>query len=160
MSIPTSHLQESLKLEADAPIDLWEIVLRTSPTHLYYRYGSTVTWQGNTYEYMPIQLAQEADYATDEVGRPTLTVVNPDKIFGPFADAGLLDLATVYRRRVLQEHLLADANIYQQRVWVIGQVKSVTKQVLQVELRGAGDIPTFELPARRFMPPEFPFVRY
>lgn len=160
MTTPVEHLEESLKLEADKPIDLWEIVLKNTSTRIYARYGPTVTWQGHEYQKMGIQLTEESEHADDQNGRPTLTVVNPDGLFGPFAAAGYLELATVYRRRVHQVHLNANANIYEQRVWFVGRIVGVRPQAIQLELRGANDIPNFLIPPRMYLAPEFPIVSY
>jgi phage-related protein len=160
MTTPTSHLEEALKLEADGLVDLWKVTLvgTDTPTILRFRNGPEVTWQGNLYESMACQLSGESEKASDERSRPTFSVMNPDNIFGPFADAGYLELAQVVRYRLLQQHLLANSNIFQQNTWIVGRVTSVSRQVISMELRRLTDQPQWHTPARSFMPPEYPFV--
>lgn len=155
---PIEHIQESLKLNADGLIDLWEITLRVVNTTVYFVNGPSRTWQGHTYESLPCQLSGEAVSASDQNNRPTLSVINPEKIFAPFAAAGYFDLALVVRKRLLQDHYMNNVNIFQQRVWISGRPSSVTNQSIQLELRSPLDSPNFKTPVRKFSPPEFPFV--
>jgi hypothetical protein len=109
---------------------------------------------------MALQLTGEGDYSDDEVARPNLNIMNPNKIFGPFASAGHFDLATVVRKRVLPQHIQTNANIFRQRVWLVGRITNVSSQILGLELRSPHDIPNYMTPPRMFMPPEFPYVSY
>lgn len=153
MSAPVEHLQEALKLEADAYVDLWEIRLRSTPTIARFRNGSACTWQDMDFEGLACQLQGEGQSTEGQHARPTLTVANPEKIFGPFAAAGYFDLAEVIRRRVLQQHLQNDVNIFQQRVWICGRPVNVTPQTLTLELRSPTDIPLWKTPRRTYSPP-------
>jgi phage-related protein len=158
MTLPISHLEDSVKLEADALVSLWEIQLANSPARIYLRYGPTVTWQSKTFSGSVIVMSGEGDYSGEEVARPTLTFRNPDGAFSNFAATGALERSIVVRYEVLQAHLLANLNIYQRRIWMLSRPTVLTKEQIQVELRGLTDIPNFEVPVRMFMPPEFPFV--
>ena len=154
---PVSHIEEALKLEADAPIDLFTVTLRGG-TIIRFRNGASVTWQGHLYEGLACEMSGEGLSADDEKNRPALTVLNPDKIFGSFAAEGLLDMAIVVRRRVMQQHLLADTGLSQQRIWLLGRITLVTSQVIRVELRSPIDMPAWKTPNSFYMPPEYPFV--
>lgn len=156
---PSTHLDESLKLQADRIVALWEVHLMGVSTIIRFRDGPSVTWQGNSYESMGCTISGEGESADPENYRPVLTVINPENIFGSFASAGYFDLATVIRREVLQGDLIANANIFQQRIWIIGRPTSVKNPVMRFELRSPMDIPAFTVPNRFYMPPEFPFVR-
>lgn len=76
------------------------------------------------------------------------------------AHEGKFELATVIRRVVLQEHLLADANIFIPTVWIIGQINSCTSRLLQVALRSPTDGPNMNVPYRFYAPPDFPTVTF
>lgn len=154
---PVSHLEESLKLEADGDIDLFEIRLRGLSTIFRFWNGPTRTWGGYTWEGLACQLTGEGE-GSESQARPKLVVVNPAKIFGPFAAEGYLDLAEVIRRRVLQENFINGVNVYEQRLWLVGRVAGNTDQGLQLELRNSTDMPAWKTPRRTFSPPEFPFV--
>lgn len=155
---PTTHVTEALKLSADAIVALWEVRLKGVSTIVRFRDGPTVTWQGHTYDSMACMISGESANSDGQNARPTLTVINPQNVFGPFASAGYFDLATVIRKEVLQADLLANANIYQQRIWIIGRPTSVKNPSMQFELRSSIDIPGFTVPNRYYTTPEFPFV--
>ena len=155
---PVSHLQDALELESDAKIDLFEIRMRGIPTVFHFWNGVTRTWQGKPYEGLPCQIAGEGSTSEGQRSRPTLTVVNPEKIFGSFAAEGYFDLAEVTRKRVLQRHFVEDVNQFEQRIWICARPSGVTSQGLQLELRSTTDMPAWKTPRRTFSPPEYPFV--
>lgn len=155
---PVSHVEESLKLEVDGYVDLYEVRLKTVPTIYRFHNGATRTWNGVTWEHIPCQLSGEAMSSEDQKNRPTLTVANPDNIFGAFAAAGYFDLCEVIRKRVLQQHFYSDAVIFEQRVWICGRPGTVNSKVLQLELRSPLDMPAWRTPRRTYSPPEFPFI--
>lgn len=159
MSVPNVHLEEGLKLTADALIDLFAIVLVDNITTFRFKADNTATWQGNTYTGVAIQMSGDRRSSDNEESRPTLRIMNPNGIFNKPALLGRLDRAIVVRRRVLGRHLEADANISQQRMWYIERVKElVSDQFIGLELRSLADGPAFQLPARIYTPPEFPSV--
>lgn len=155
----TTQIEDALKLTSDKEVTLWEIILRDN-TRAYLRNGPTVTWRSNEYEGLPIMLSGEEDTADDRSARPSLRIFNPKKIFGPWAHEGRFELATVIRRRVLQQHLLNNDNIFKKRVWVIGQIQSCTSRSLDVQLRSPIDTPNLNTPTRMYAPPDFPTVRF
>ncbi len=160
MSIPVSHLEEALKIEALGLADLWEIRFKRTNAIIRFKYGQEATWQGNLYSSIPCQLSGEGDFSNEEHARPTLALMNVGHTFGPYASSGLLDLSLVVRKRLQQSHLAANVNLFQQRIWFIGRVMNVDRNQLQLELRDSTDIPNFMVPPRRYLPPEFPFVRF
>ena len=153
------QVEDALKLTSSKEVSLWEITLRDG-TKAFLRNGPSVTWRGNDYEGLPIMLSGEEDSADDKTARPSLRVFNPKKIFGPWAHQGRFELATVIRRRVLQEHLTVNANIFTRRVWIIGQIQSCTSRSLDVQLRSPIDSPNLNTPTRMYAPPDFPTVRF
>ena len=155
---PVEHLRDALELEGDHKCDLWEVHLRGTSTIYRFWNGAERLWQGNTYEGLACQLTGEGTSVENQASRPTLTVVNPEKIFGTFAAAGFFDLAEIVRKRVLQTHFINNQALFEQRVWICARPSLVTSQVLQLELRSTTDMPAWKTPRRTFSPPEFPFV--
>ena len=155
---PTEHVQDAMALTSDREVDLFTITLRDASSVFRLRNGPAITWRGNAYENIPIMLSGEEDTSDDKVARPSLRMFNPNKIFGPFAQAGLFELAVVSRKTVLQANLLANANIFIERVWIIGRVSQCTDEALEVELRAPTDGPNMMVPFRFYSPPEFPYV--
>lgn len=153
---PASHLEESLKLTADALVDLFSIQLVTKPVTIRVKNDNTVTWQGNTYEGWPIQLSGDKMTADGEESRPSLIFANPYGAFNRFAQDGDLERATVIRRRVLREALEQDVGIFQQHMWYVSRVREVKSgEAITLELKQLTEGPLFKLPVRKYMPPEF-----
>ncbi|RWM90014.1 MAG: hypothetical protein EOR84_22660 [Mesorhizobium sp.] len=160
MNKPQEHMTESQKLTADAFVNLYEIRLRTEPVILRLSDSVTRTWQGQVWEMFGVQLSGEKRSADDEESRPTLQLINPEGVFSTLIRRRLLDRATVIRYRVLRAHYEGDVNIFQRRMWYISRIASVTAgQSIQAELRVMTEGPNSRIPARQFMPPEFPTVR-
>jgi phage-related protein len=157
---PTGHVEDALKLTSDKEVDLFTITLRDNSSVFRLRNGPEITWRTNTFENIPIMLGGEEDTSDERVARPTMRIFNPGKVFGPFAQAGLFELAHVVRQTVLQQNLIANANIFVQRVWIIGRITHCTSEALQVELRAPTDGPNMQVPFRMYAPPEFPYVSY
>lgn len=155
---PISHLEDGLKLESENKVDLWEIRLRGIPTRFRFWNGVTRSWMGNSYEGLACQLQGEGRSSEGQESRPSLSVVNPDKIFGPFAAEGYFDLAEIIRKRVLRPHFEGNVNLFEQRVWIVARPSAVRGQSLTLELRSPLDMPSMKTPRRTFSPPEFPFV--
>lgn len=64
----------------------------------------------------------------------------------------------ILRYRVLRKHIDMDVNIFQREMWMVSRVVGLKKEGIQLELRTTIDGPFFVIPARMFMPPEFPTV--
>lgn len=160
MTLPVSHIEEALKLDADGIVHLYEVTLKKSGAKVRFTNNATVVWQGNTYSYWPCQQDKDVETSDSETPRPALTVYNPDGVLTSLASTGEFDLALVVRKEVLQAHVTANTNLFKQRVWFIGRVSSANRSNVTFELRTAIDIPNFQIPPRSFTPPEFPFLVY
>lgn len=159
MAFPITHLEEAQKLSADAEIDLYTVTLRNDPIIFRAKMDDTVTWRGNVYEGMPIQLAGESETAEGDESRPILHVLNPLGIFNEAAFANKLDLAVVRRDRVLRAHLDANVAVSVVRRWYIARVRElISGQAISFELRSLTEGPNHQVPARQFIPPEFSHV--
>lgn len=154
--IPDTHKIENLKLEADAYVDLFQIDLYNKTT-LRLKAGDDIEWAGYLWEGYPIELSgHELD--SEKLSRPTLRVVNPEGIFSSLFISGDIEKATLYRYRVLRQDLDNDREIYQRLKWIIWNVKSITKNYVELELRNPMDGNNFNVPARLFIQPDFPSV--
>lgn len=159
MSYPVEHLQDAMKLTADAEVHLYTMTLVTSPVIFRFKNNDTVTWQGDVYEGMAISMPGDKRSSDEEESRPTLRVINPDGIFNKPAMDGDLDRAIITRKTVLREHIEQDINIYTQRMWYVDHVKElISGQTIGLELRVMTDLPNVQLPYRQYIPPEFPTV--
>lgn len=157
MSIPLTHVVEGLKLTSEAFVDLIEITTIDAGIVRFKNNGSG-QWNSYTWEHLPYTLTGVEAHANEQEGRPTLTVVNPDNIFSSFVAQGDLDKATVKRYRLLKTDFLNNISVYQQKSWFVSRITNMNRDSITMELRELIDGPNFLLPARRFIPPEFPMV--
>lgn len=155
--LPVTHAAENQKLNADAYVDLWEIALQPSGIVCVKNDGA-VTWQGKVYEWLPVKTEGVERNADEQRSRPTFSVANPDRRFGPYIANGQLDKAIVTRKRVLLADLAANRAIYQSRSWIVARIAKLVGPMLSVELRELSDGPNFVIPGRVFSPPDFPVV--
>lgn len=157
---------DALKLEADAYVDLYEI--RLYPEGVMYLCATqSVHWQGNFYEYWGVQLTGVGNNSDEETSRPKFSVANfaynveGEPIRGVFSALNAqakIEGGTVIRRRVLKTHLDNDEDIKTEMRWRVARIASLRADVITLELRNFLDGPRFTIPARKFMPPEFPQV--
>lgn len=171
--VPETQLEDAQKLIADGIVQLYEITLADN-SKIYLKQDNSVTWNNHTWTGIPILFEGYSTAQGDSYSRPTLSIANPDTINELDGSArstlsslvlpvegypyGLLNRAKVTRYLVLYEDLKADRAIYQKKEWVIWFIKTINKNVIQVELRNYMDGVNFDVPARMYIPPEFPFV--
>ena len=155
--IPQSHRENNEKLISDGYVHLFEIKLRNGE-YLYFKENNTVKWQGRTWTGLPLAFEGYSSATGETLSRPTLSVVNPDGAWSTFVRDGMLTRAVCTRYLVLYDDLINDRPIYQKRMWIIWYPRTLNKQYIQFELRNPMDGVNFDVPARVYMPPEFPFV--
>lgn len=155
--VPMPQVVEALNPTGDPYIDLFEFHL--NPTGVVYlKNGHPVTWQGHLYEGSVVKLTGITRGVENRDSRPKVELVNPGKLYTPFILAGMLNKARVVRKKILRKHLEKNAKIFQQRQWFVSRVAKVSGAQIYLELRDLSDGPNFIVPARQFLPPEFPVV--
>lgn len=159
MAIPDSHKEENLKLTADAYVDLFHIQLR-SGSNFYIKNGDPISWGGNDWESLPISLSGYEVSSDEQVSRPKLQIVNPDGVFSKVILDGEMNKAYIYRYRVLRRDLEADRPVYQMLMWLIWYPTLINKHYVEFELRNPMDGNNFYVPARQYLPPDFPTVTF
>lgn len=155
--IPQSHRENNEKLVSDGYVHLFEIKLRNGE-YLYFKENNTVEWQGKTWTGLPLAFEGYSSASGESLSRPTLSIANLEGSFSPFIRDGILLRSTITRYSVLYQDILNDRNIYQKKVWVAWNVPQLTRDMLQLELRNPMDGVNFDVPARMYLPPEFPSV--
>lgn len=156
---PIEHVREAQKLTADALVDLYEFRPVVNNSVVRATNGQTIKWRGNTYEAMALRMTGDTRTADVEESRPTLQIGDPLGTLTYLAFTGVFEKAQIKRLRLLREHLEANLKIYEQRLWYVERVKElVGGQMVTLELRNMSEGPALVLPARQFVPPEFPSV--
>ena len=166
MSAPQSHIDEGLKLTADGEVVFYEITLKNVPNGgtAYIRFrdgpmGSTTSWNNKTWDHLACQFTGYTRSADEERTRPTLRLVNPVGIFNEAAFASRFDGSVLTIYRVLRQHLESNLFVANTEMWFVGRIKDlISGQSISFELRALSDGADQLVPARVFMPPDFPFV--
>lgn len=166
MTVPASHVDEGLKLTAEGEVVFYEIALKNVPNGgtavVRFRdgpMGQTTQWNGKTWDHMACQFSGYQRSAEEEKNRPTLRLMNPLGIFNDAAFNKRFDGSVLQKFTVLRRHVEANTPISNNEIWFIGRVKDlITGQSISFELRALSDGPDQLIPARMFIPPEFPFV--
>lgn len=156
-AIPQSHREENEKLVADGYVQLFEIKLRNG-TYLNIKNNNSVYWQERTWMGIPLSFTGWETASSDSLSRPTMNIANPDGAFSTLIRDGLLIRATITRYLVLYDDVLNDKNVYQSKTWVVWNNPSLSNFSVSLELRNPMDGVNFNIPARMFIPPEFPSV--
>ena len=157
VALPDSHRQNNEKLVADGYVELFEIKLRNG-SYIYLKENNTVQWQGKSWTGVPLAFEGYSSAANDKLSRPVLSVVNPDGVFSTFVRDGHILRATVTRYSVLYDDIVNNRNIYHKKVWIAWNIPQMSRDMIQLELRNPMDGVNFDVPARMYIPPEFPSV--
>jgi len=116
----------------------------------------TQTWKSHVWTNSAYDLSGVGKTSSGEFSRPKLNLPNPNGSFTYYANRNLLEGALVTRHRAHPNDLASGLGLRNR--WYVSQVKSLTNQVITLELRGLSDGNRFKIPSRRFTQPEFPFV--
>lgn len=157
MALPESHRQNNEKLVADGYVELFEITLRNGDT-IRLKENNTVQWQNKTWTGVPLSFEGYSSAAGEQLSRPVMTVVNPEGYFSTIVRDGHLLKATVTRYSVLYDDIVNNRNVFHKKVWIAWNIPQLTRDMIQVELRNPMDGVNFDVPARMYIPPEFPSV--
>lgn len=157
MALPESHRQNNEKLVADGYVELFEIVLRNGET-IRLKENNTVQWLGKTWTGVPLSFEGYSSAAGDKLSRPVMTLVNPDGVFSTFVRDGHILKAAITRYSVLYDDVLNNRNVFHKKVWIAWNIPQLTRDMIQLELRNPMDGVNFDVPARMYIPPEFPSV--
>ena len=157
MTIPASHVDNALKIEADGFVHLFKVMLLPSGV-VGITSGQGITWQGVEYESLQCKLSGLGSHATEQVSRPRFDVQNPEGAFSGLIAQGALEGSRLYRYRVLRADAEANNNVFQVQWWRIVRVARLNRETVSLELRESGDGPNFVLPANISPPPDVPTV--
>jgi phage-related protein len=157
--IPPEHVEDALKLEADAEIDLYELFPLAGGT-IYFKNDNNVTWLGHEYEGIPCSMTGE-EFDTEKSPTPTLEIGQPDLDLLPFKGLihdGYLDGATLVRKTVLLQNLLDNLNIRQTAYFRVKRVPHYSRTSVSMELASFSSAQGQTIPFRQYIPPAFPWV--
>lgn len=158
--LPESQVQDAYKLEADGYVELFQIKMANSGGTMFVKANDTVTYLGDVYEAWGVQMTGTGQNSDGENVRPKFTVVNPDGVFSGLIARGAMDNAEIVRLRILRNDLVNNTpGAAREQRWNVFRVVSLNKALAIFELRSIMDGQFFQIPARVFVPPQFPFVK-
>lgn len=157
MALPQEQIDDAHKLQGDGIVYLYKIV-PVSGSVIRLKADDGLNWNGAVWEGTAIQLDSSGQSTDGTLSRPKLTVANPLAAYSTLIAQGLLDNAMVVEYQVLRSHIDSDTIIYTQRTWIIRRPLQLNRTMVQFELRNLLDGQPFILPARAYIPPEFPSV--
>lgn len=160
-TIPASHITDAYKLDADGKITLYKLEPSLGSGNIYFKNDSDVTWLGDDYVGVGLQLEGETYSSQGLSPQPTLTIGQNDIDLTPFKPliwSGGLDNARITRYRVLLTDLLANNNIKETTVFRVKRVDGYSSTKIQLILSVFSPSGPSTLPFRQYIPPAFPFV--
>lgn len=148
-----------MKLTADGQVELFELTPLTGGT-IYMKAGVAVDWQGQTYESVPCQISGEEQTADKQptpkfvIGQDGISVV---ALKGLVFD-GHLEGATLVKKTVLLEDLLANRNVKATRTYRVKRAAEYGATSITLVLASFSGALHQTLPHRQYIPPAFPWV--
>ncbi len=162
IDLPTSHVEEAMKLEATALVELFQIEMKApggAIVSLYICPQKTLTWQGKTWaNNTPCTISETSMTAGGEVTRPKMSIVNPNGLWSRYVHQRYTDNAIFRRYRVLRSDIDANINSFHLSLWRASKIVSLSKNTCVIELRTALDGHNFKIPADTYRPPNYPAV--
>lgn len=162
MSAPKEHVVDSQKLVADGEIDLFKLT-PIGGGSIYFKADNDVTWQGATYEGVPLALTGMKKSATGQAPSPRLTIGDGSVDLSPFKPLvydGWLDNAEVQVYHLLLDNLVNNRNIYERTFWRVKRVEEYNRLLIRLQLATDSDALSFTIPHRQYHPPAFPAVMW
>ncbi len=160
-AIPSSHISDAHKLDADGKIVLYKLEPSVGSGSIFFKSDADVTWLGDTYSGIGLQLEGESYTSQGTAPQPTLTIGQNDIDLSPFKPliwSGGLDNARITRYKVLLTDLLANNNIKETTVFRVKRVEGYSSTKIQLVLSVFSPSGPTTLPFRQYVPPAFPFV--
>jgi len=157
VTVPASHITEGDKLNPEALLRLYELQLQPTGV-LFFSADTTITWQGDLYQNLPIKVTGTKTDASGQTPRPTLTWANPSGMYSKSVGDGLLDRAVLIERKVLRSDAEADNLVFDERRWYLSRLISDSALRISYQLRGLTDRQSGIMPIRMYIQPEFTSV--
>lgn len=162
VTIPSEHIIDSHKLEADGVVELFELTPAGGTGVVRFKPDNDVTYLGNLYTGIPCGLSGEKRTADSGFGMPKLQIgqANIDiSLFKPLIVEGYLDNAIIIRHRILLDNLVNNRLIRETYSYRVKRVEQYSRSAISMQLATVSDSLGFEMPYRRYLPPAFPSVK-
>lgn len=157
---PIEHIEDAQKLVADGELDLFELTPIGGGT-IFFKNEAEITWQGNTYEGMPVEFTGVNKSSSGKALAPRMVIGNNNLDLSallPLVYDGWLEDAQIRHIHLLRENAEADLPIFEERRYRVKRVEEYHRVWIKLQLATASDALGFTLPHRQYHPPAFPAV--
>jgi phage-related protein len=161
MSVPSSHIVDSLRLDADGKIHLYELNPSVGSGQIRFKADNDVTWLSHLFTGIPVMIDGETFSAQGTSPQPTMVIGNVDidlSAFKPLIWSGGLDNARIVRYKVLLDDLVNNRDIKETNYFRVKRVDSYSTSQIKLILSVFSPTGPSTLPFRQYVPPQFPFV--
>lgn len=160
-TIPVEHIQDSHQLIGDGIVQLFELTPSGGSGVVRFKNDNDVTWRGNLYTGLPLQLTGEKKTDTG-LSMPKLQIGQPNIDLSSFKGLvfdGYLDNATVVKITILLDNLVNNRLIRELETYRVKRVEQYSRTQIVMQLATLSDSLGFSLPYRQYLPPAFPSVQ-
>lgn len=161
-TIPAPQIADSLKLEADAIIELFELTPSGSTGTVRFKRDNDVTWRGFLYQGIPMSLSGEKKTSDSGLSMPKLSIGHENSDlsqFKPLAFDGFLDNAVIVKITILLDDLVNNRLVRTLNVYRVKRLEENSRSKMVMQLATLSDSLGFQLPYRQYLPPAFPSVQ-
>lgn len=159
-AVPSNHIADALKLQSDGKLHLFE-VYPVNGGSIFIKSDNPVTWLGNDYEGVPCVVSGETKSNDGSTPTPRMVIGQEDMDLLPFKgliNDGWLDGATIIRKKVLLDDLLANRDIKEVTNFRVKRVESYSRTKISLVLASFSAALSQTVPFRQYVPPDFPWV--
>lgn len=156
-----TNIQHAQKLAPDGEVTLFELTTRGGTT-IYIKNGPDVTYLGNLYEGIPVNLGAEKRSVEGSNERPTFTIGGDDvdlSSLKPALYSGLVDGGVLVKHIVQVEDLKANNNVKITSQYRIKQIQSYNRTNINMILARFSPSTQTTIPYRKYTRPAFPYVK-
>lgn len=159
-AVPSSHITDSQKLEADGIVDLFELSPNAGGT-LYFKADDAITWLGNEYVGLPVKLSEISKNAENVSSMPKLVIGEENidlSMFKPLIWDGHVDGAILIHKQILLDNLLANLNICEITTYRVKRPENYSRSRIVLQLSTSSNAMNFSIPNQQYYPPDYPSV--
>lgn len=157
--MPVNLIEDALSLTGDGLVDLYELN-PVSGGSVFFKADNDITWLGDEYMGLPCTLTGE-ERDTEKTAQPQMTIGQENLDLLPFkalVHDGYLDGASLTRRRVKVDDLVANLNIKQVQTYRVKRVENYSRTHITLSLATFSGAITQVIPFRQYVPPAYPYV--
>jgi phage-related protein len=159
--LPAGHISDSLKLDADGRVTLFELTPSVGSGVFRFKEGADATWLSNLYQGVGMGFSGDRRSGDGTSALPKLTIGGDNMDLGalkPLLFDGSIDGGLVRRAQLLLDDLVNNRNISFDTWYRVKRVEDYSSRKVGIVLAPYAESFGAKLPRRKFVPPAFPYV--